>query len=112
VGAAKARLRRLAHSKNRNGIAQRYFCKIRGKYFCESPSLDGIRIERPKVVQIVKLLAEGLGVRSTARICGVDPHTILSGLRSVTTVFPQVVPKEQKLPNSRFATSFPAVEVL
>jgi IS1 family transposase len=45
--------------------------------------LEGLRIEHSKVVQIVKLLAEGLGVRSTARVCDVDPHTVLNVLETV-----------------------------
>jgi hypothetical protein len=45
--------------------------------------LCGVRLERAKVVQIVKLLAEGLGVRSTARVCDVDPHTVLNVLETI-----------------------------
>jgi IS1 family transposase len=45
--------------------------------------LDGVRIEHAKVVQIVKMLAEGLGVRSTARVCDVDPHTVLNVLETI-----------------------------
>jgi 3-oxoacyl-[acyl-carrier protein] reductase len=39
------------------------------------------------VVQIVKLLAEGLGVRSTAKVGGVDPHTVLKGLTGSAAQF-------------------------
>ena len=42
-----------------------------------------MRIEHAKVVQIVKMLAEGLGVRSTARVCDVDPHTVLNVLETI-----------------------------
>ncbi len=42
-----------------------------------------MRIEKSKVVQIVTLLCEGLGVRGTARACGVDPHTVLNVLETV-----------------------------
>jgi hypothetical protein len=64
-------------------VAQRWVCTRCGKYSCESPSLDGLRIEHSKVVQIVKLLAEGLGVRSTAGVCDVGPHTVLNVLETV-----------------------------
>ena len=42
-----------------------------------------MRIEHSKIVQIVKLLAEGFGVRGTARVTGCDPHTVLSVLETV-----------------------------
>jgi IS1 family transposase len=45
--------------------------------------LDGVRTEKEKVVQIVKLLAEGLGVRSTARVCDCRPETVLNVLGTV-----------------------------
>lgn len=75
--------KKTGHFKNRNGVAQRYFCARCGKYFCESPSLDGVRLEHEKVVQIVKLLAEGLGVRSTARVTDCDPQTVLNVLETI-----------------------------
>jgi transposase-like protein len=46
---------------------QRYACDRCGKSFSESQPLDGLRIEHSKVVQIVKLLCEGMGIRATAR---------------------------------------------
>jgi IS1 family transposase len=45
--------------------------------------LDGVRIDHDKVVQIVKLLAEGLGVRSTARVCDCRPETVLNVLETI-----------------------------
>jgi IS1 family transposase len=45
--------------------------------------LDGLRLEQSKVVQIVKLLAEGLGVRGTARVIGCDAHTVLAVLQTI-----------------------------
>jgi IS1 family transposase len=45
--------------------------------------VDGLRIEHGKVVQIVKLLAEGLGVRSTARVCDCRPETVLNVLETI-----------------------------
>ena len=54
-----------------------------GKTSSESQPLDGIRIEHKTVVQIVKLLTEGVGVRSAARIIGCDPHTVLGVLQVI-----------------------------
>lgn len=50
--------------------------------FSESP-LDGLRTEHEKVVQIVKLLVEGVGVRATARLTGCQHKTVLSVLETV-----------------------------
>jgi IS1 family transposase len=49
--------------------------------------LDGLRLEQTKVVQIVKLLAEGLGIRAIARFIGCDAHTVLSVLETVAPKF-------------------------
>jgi transposase-like protein/IS1 family transposase len=68
--------------RNRNGIVQRYSCLRCGKTFSLNP-LDGLRIEHGKVVQIVKLLAEGLGIRATARIVDCDPYTVLNVLETI-----------------------------
>jgi transposase-like protein len=62
--------KKAGHFKNKNGIVQRWVCLKCGKYFSvQQASLDGVRLEKEKVVQIVKLLAEGIGVRSAARVC-------------------------------------------
>jgi IS1 family transposase len=54
-----------------------------GKTFSEPQPLGGLRIDHDRVVQIVKLLTEGLGVRAVARFVGCDPHTVLGVLESV-----------------------------
>lgn len=76
-------MKKAGHFKNRNGTAQRYVCTRCGKYSSEGQPLAGVRLDHAKVVQIVTLLAEGLGVRSTARVCDVDPHTVLNVLETV-----------------------------
>jgi IS1 family transposase/transposase-like protein len=68
---------------NRNVVVQRFQCLRCGGTYSESQSLDGVRIDHSKVVQIVTLLCEGLGVRSTARACDIDPHTVLNVLETV-----------------------------
>ena len=45
--------------------------------------MGDLRIEHEKVVQIVKLLCEGVGVRATARLADCHPRTVLSVLSTV-----------------------------
>jgi transposase-like protein/IS1 family transposase len=68
--------------RNKNGLVQRFRCVQCSKTFSVSP-LDGLRLEKTKLVQIVKLLAEGLGVRGTARVTSCDPHTVLNVLETI-----------------------------
>ena len=42
-----------------------------------------MRIDHEKVVQICKLLTEGLGVRAVARFVNCDPHTVLGVLETI-----------------------------
>ena len=46
-----------------------------------------MRLEHGKVVQIVKLLAEGLGVRAIARFANCDSHTVLHVLETLGPKF-------------------------
>jgi IS1 family transposase len=66
---------------------QRYACAKCGKTFSELQPLDGVRLEHQKVVQIVKLLAEGLGVRAIGRFANCDPHTVLNVLETLGPKF-------------------------
>jgi len=47
--------------KNKNGVVQRFRCVRCGKTLSELQPLDGLRIDRSKVVLIANLLTEGLG---------------------------------------------------
>ena len=49
----------------------------------ESQPLDDIRLEHDKVVQVVKLLCEGMGIRATARIVNCHRDTVLGVLETV-----------------------------
>ena len=69
--------------KNENRIVQRYRCVRCNKTFSEAQPLDGLRLDHDKVVQIVKLFTEGLGVRAAARFVNCDPHTVLNVLEVV-----------------------------
>jgi len=64
-------------------VVQRFCCVRCNKTFSESQPLDGITIEHGKIVQIVKLLVEGVGVRACARLVDCDPHTILKVLSTI-----------------------------
>ena len=69
--------------KNKNRIVQRYCCVRCNKTFSESQPLDGLRLDHDKVVQIVKLLCEGLGVRAAARLTDCQHKTVLAVLNTV-----------------------------
>lgn len=59
------------------GGEQRYLCKDCGKRFVQSTrTLDGMRIGN-KSETIIRCLAEGVGVRGTARLAGVSKDTVL-----------------------------------
>lgn len=62
---------------------QRYRCVKCGTTFSEAQPLGGLRVDHTKVVQIVKLLTEGLGVRGIARFTDTDPHTVLNVLEVI-----------------------------
>jgi transposase-like protein/IS1 family transposase len=74
---------RFGHFRNKNQIVQRFRCIRCGKTFSEAQPLDGLRTEHEKVVQIVKLLCEGLGVRATARLTDCQHKTVLAVLNTV-----------------------------
>src|ERR1019366_2419582 len=75
--------RKFGRFQNKNRIVQRLQCTKCGKTFSESQPLDGLTIDHEKVVQIVKLLVEGVGVRGTARIVDCSTNTVLKTLETV-----------------------------
>lgn len=66
-----------------NRIVQRYRCTRCGKTFSDSQPLGGLRIYHQKVVQIVRCLAEGVGVRATARLTDCHRDTVLSVIETI-----------------------------
>jgi IS1 family transposase/transposase-like protein len=72
-----------ANFRNKNRVVRRFRCVRCGKTFSEPQPLDGLRLDNAKVVQIVKLLTEGLGVRAVARFVDCDPHTVLGVLETI-----------------------------
>ncbi len=75
--------KRFGSFKNRNRTVQRYRCIRCGKTFSEEQPLGHLRVDHDKVIQICKLLTEGIGIRATARLTGCHTHTILEVLRVV-----------------------------
>jgi transposase-like protein/IS1 family transposase len=71
--------KRFGSFRNKQRIVQRFQCLRCGKTFSESQPLDGLRLEKPKVIQIVKLLCE-VGIRAAARLTDCNPHTVLAVL--------------------------------
>lgn len=62
---------------------QRFRCVRCAKTFSETQPFDGLRTDREKIVQIIKLIVEGVGVRATARLTGCHAHTVLSVLETI-----------------------------
>lgn len=54
-----------------------------GKTFSEPQPLDGLRIETSKLHQVIQLLCEGVGVRATSRLSGLNKETVLHILETV-----------------------------
>lgn len=75
--------KKFGHFQNKNRIVQRYRCVRCAKTFSESQPLDGLTIAHEKVVQIVKMLTEGIGIRACARLANCDPHTVLKVLETI-----------------------------
>jgi transposase-like protein len=71
--------------QNKNRIVQRFRCNHCGKTFSEAQPLTGVRVETSKVAQVVRLLVEGMGIRSASRITGLDQKTVLKILETVGT---------------------------
>jgi transposase-like protein/IS1 family transposase len=69
--------------KNANRIVRRYRCTRCGKTMSDSQPLDGLRIDHAKVVQIIKLLTEGMGIRPTARLMNCHRDTVLAVLEKI-----------------------------
>ena len=76
------RCKKCGRFQNLNGIVQRFKCTRCGKSFSETQTLDGIRVDRNKAIQVVELLAETVGIRAAARLTRLDQGTVLRILES------------------------------
>lgn len=65
------------HGKTKCG-QQRFRClDCKKTYVASTKLLDGMRIGTNKAEQIIRCMMEGVGIRGTARLCGVDQHTVM-----------------------------------
>jgi IS1 family transposase len=64
------------------GPWRQYHCTACKGYFLEThgPIFHGKQAEVERIVHVLACLAEGLGIRATARVFEVAPHTVLQGL--------------------------------
>ena len=75
--------RHFANFRNKNRVVRRFRCVRCGKTFSEPQPLDGLRIETQKVNEVVRLLCEGVGIRATTRLTGLNKETVLNILETV-----------------------------
>lgn len=70
---------------SRGERTQRYRCAHCGQTFRDEPTypLDSMRVTPEKAAQVIGMLSEGLGIRSAARLSGVNRNTVLSLLETV-----------------------------
>lgn len=77
------RIEAVKAGKGRNQI-QRYKCQQCGKRFIEAqekPFGTDVRLPKETVIRILHCLVEGTSVRATARLCDVQPKTVLAMLK-------------------------------
>ena len=63
----------IKHGKSRNG-EQRYFCKTCLLSFQETFTYNAYKVQDKQIILLTK---EGVGIRSTSRILGISPSTVL-----------------------------------
>ena len=80
---------------------QRFRCLECGKTFNEQRRFIGLCLDEAKIVQIVRCLTEGCGVRATARLCGCDKNTVLEVVRVIGA-------NAEQFHDNTFATSKPS----
>lgn len=76
------RIKTVKVGKGRNQL-QRYKCQQCGKRYTEAhekPFGEDVRVKQDVVVSTLHCLLEGNSVRSTARLCDVEPKTVLTTL--------------------------------
>lgn len=69
--------------KTKYGIVRRIRCLDCGKTFNEQRRFNGLYLDESKIVQVVRCLSEGCGVRATARLCGCDKNTVLGVIETI-----------------------------
>jgi len=71
-----------ANGHPNGGIWRQFHCTSCGSYFLETHGtlFHGKRVAVELIVRVLACLAEGLGIRATARVFEVDPNTVLHWL--------------------------------
>jgi IS1 family transposase len=71
-----------ANGHPNGGPWRQFHCRACGGYVFETPGtiFHGKRVPVELMVRVIACLAEGLGLRGTARVCEVDPNTVLQWL--------------------------------
>lgn len=69
--------------RNVNRLVQKFICTRCGTSFSELQPLDGLRLDHAKVVQIVRCLTEGIGIRGTSRLTDCHRDTVLEVLQVI-----------------------------
>jgi IS1 family transposase len=71
-----------ANGHPNGGPWRQFHCRACGGYVCETYGtiLHGKRVPAELIVRVIACLAEGLGIRGTARVFAVDPDTVLQWL--------------------------------
>lgn len=63
-------------------MVQRFQCLRCGKSFSDAQPLDGLRVDFKRACQVVQLLCEGVGIRATERLTGLNRRTVLRIMRN------------------------------
>lgn len=80
-----SKVKKFGSFKTRSGSVQRFRClnSSCGRTFNEQRRFIGLCLDEAKIVQIVRCLTEGCGVRATARLTGCNRNTVLEVLRVI-----------------------------
>ncbi len=81
----------IAYGKSRQG-RQRYQCKSCRRVFNEQKGtlFYGKRTAAEDIIEALAMLAEGMGIRATARVKGVKPDTVSAWLREAASQAQQI----------------------
>jgi transposase-like protein len=71
-------IKRRGFYRNQNFTVQRFKCLRCGTSFSEQTPLDGLRVPMEKVVQVIQLMVESMGIRAISRFTGLDQETVLN----------------------------------
>jgi hypothetical protein len=71
-----------AHGHPSGGLWRQWYCRACEGYFLETHGtlFHGKRVTVELLVRVLACLAEGLGIRATARVFEIDPNTVLQWL--------------------------------